>query len=118
MNDRDPDQDILDEYERRIADGTDLDGLTRVPIKTSPNARANFSIRLNKDEFGVILEAARSRGVTVSDFIRDGAITTAEYELAARDSDTLDLAEMGRELDRLRQRIDSKLKAAKAKVGA
>src|SRR5688572_1811193 len=112
MTDRDPDQDILDEYERRIAAGTDLEGLTRAPIKTSPNVRANFSIRLNQEEFGVISAAAKRRGVTVTDFIREGAIGAAEQELAAEDVDALDLAEMGRELDRLRQRINSKLKAS------
>jgi uncharacterized protein (DUF1778 family) len=111
MNERDPDQDILDEYERRRADGTDLDGLVRVTARVSPNARANFSIRLSRDEFGVISQAARRRGITVTDFIREGAMTAAEDELAAEDPETMDLAEMGKELERLRKRVDSKLKA-------
>ena len=118
MNDRDPDQDILDEYERRIVEGTDLEGLTRAPIKTSPNARANFSIRLNKEEFGVISAAAKSRGVTVTDFIREGAMTAAEQELAAKDAATMDLAEMAQELDRLHQRIEKRLRlSARANAG-
>ncbi|MGE0059664.1 MAG: DUF1778 domain-containing protein [Dehalococcoidia bacterium] len=111
MNQRDPDQEILDEYERRRAEGTDLDGLERVTARVSSKARANFSIRLSRDEFNVILQAARRRGVTVTDFIREGAMSAAEDELAAIDPETLDLAEVGKELERLRKRVDSKLKA-------
>jgi hypothetical protein len=105
MNDRDPDQDILDEYERRRAEGTDLDGLQRVNLSPSSKARATFSIRLSKDEMGIITQAARKRGVSLTDFIRDVSTSAARAEVSPPD----DLAEMKRELDNLRKRVNDAL---------
>lgn len=107
MNERDPDQDILDEYERRRAEGTDLDGLQRVSLSPSSKARSTFSIRLSKDEMSVILQAARKRGVSLTDFIRDASTSAARAEVAPPD----DLAEMKRELDSLRKRVNDALKS-------
>jgi len=73
MNERDPDQDILDEYERRIAAGTDLEGLEPANISVSPTARATFSIRLSREEFEAFNEAAKVRRMTLSDFLRSSA---------------------------------------------
>ncbi len=91
MTNRDPDQELLEEYERRIAAGTDLEGLIPVKARTPKNPRAVFSMRLSKDEYEAISAAAEVKGQSVSDFIRDAAMDAAaltgqpegEYSLAA-----------------------------------
>jgi uncharacterized protein (DUF1778 family) len=81
MAERDPDQQTLDEIERQIADGTDLDGLTPVKAKAARNPRAVVSIRVPPDAFDIVARAAEHRGVSVSEFFRDAAMSAAAHEL-------------------------------------
>jgi uncharacterized protein (DUF1778 family) len=108
MTDRDPDQEILDEIERRRAAGTEFEGLQRVNARVSPNARGTFSIRLSRDELGVIIEAAKLRGQRMTDFVREAAVQAAKTEKRlsedaghySLESFRADYEELGRKLER------------------
>jgi hypothetical protein len=73
MNERDPDAEILKEYERRQVDGTDLEGLQPIGANVSPNARAAFSLRLSREEFQRFNAEARARHMTLAAFLRSSA---------------------------------------------
>jgi uncharacterized protein (DUF1778 family) len=114
------DQELLEEYERRIAAGTDLDGLIPVKARVPRNPRAVFSLRLSKDEYEVIARAAEARGQGVSDFIRDAAMDSAtlldraepeEYNLSAVRAD---VARIGRKLDRAVKKVETGTPASNA----
>ena len=65
------DEELVAEYERRIADGTDLDGLVSVRSAPPPanTRRSVFSVRLGSDELASIAGAASKR-VYVTDELR------------------------------------------------
>ena len=105
MSERDPDQDIIDEYERRIAAGTDFEGLIRVNARTPRNPRAVVSIRVAPDIFDLVASAAESRGVSVSEFFRDAAATEAARVLA-EDAKDYSLAELQADIGNIKRRLD------------
>ena len=118
MNSRDPDAEIIEEIEKRIAEGTEFEGLTRVRARQPKIPRAVFSVRLSPEELNVIARAAAIKGSTVSDFIREVAMSAAEYELGAL-SDEADLVEVAKSLDVLRARVGAAIKSgAKARSSA
>jgi uncharacterized protein (DUF1778 family) len=82
MAEHDPDQNIIDEIERQIAAGTDLEGLTPVSAKPARNPRAVVSIRVPPDAFEIVAQAAEHRGVSVSEFFRDAAMSAAAREMS------------------------------------
>jgi uncharacterized protein (DUF1778 family) len=115
MNANDPDNRIISEIEEQITAGTEFDDLTSVHARRPRNPRAVFSVRLSPDEFAVISRAAANKDAAVSDFIREAAVTTAEYALAAMGKEA-DLVEVAKSLDALRERVGAALKSnAKAR---
>jgi hypothetical protein len=55
----------------------ELEGLIPVKMTVSPNLGIVYSLRFSADEMKLLHEAAESRGVKLSEFIRDVATTAA-----------------------------------------
>ena len=62
--------------------GTELEieGLIPVEANVSPNLGIVYSLRFSTDEMTVLREAAKSRGMKLSEFIRDVAMAAAAEE--------------------------------------
>lgn len=116
MTNRDPDQELLDEYERRIAEGTDLAGLIPVKARTPRNPRAVFSMRLSKDEYAVISVAAEAKGQSISDFIRDAAMDAAA--LTGQADSEYDLPAIRADIARIDRKIAAATTRSSATAGA
>jgi hypothetical protein len=67
------DEEIIEEHERAIAEGKELEGYTRINGIVSKNLTFSTSVRFPPDEFSRYTEAARSRGMTLSAFLRAAA---------------------------------------------
>lgn len=59
--------------------GTELEieGLIPVEAHISPNLGIVYSLRFSTDEMKVLRDAAKNRGIKLSEFIREGAMTLA-----------------------------------------
>jgi uncharacterized protein (DUF1778 family) len=103
------DDELVAEYERRIADGTDLAGLTPVGSTPPPHTRRSvFSVRLGPEELALISGAAHKQGLSIGDFIREAA------KRAATEVDDLDAGEYSLEsfkadYDALGRKLDSSI---------
>src|SRR5690606_13688045 len=67
-------------WDRRLQDDSDdLSDLHPVRVKTSKrqNARATVGLRLGAGELDLIERAAKARGITFSEFVRDAALMVA-----------------------------------------
>jgi predicted DNA-binding protein len=67
------DAEIIEEHEKAIAEGTELEGYTRIEGAVSKNLTFSTSVRFPPEEFSRYSEAARSRGMTLSAFLRAAA---------------------------------------------
>jgi hypothetical protein len=71
----------LDEMRREAEaiKGTEqeLEGLVPVKMTVSPNLGIVYSLRFSTDEMKVLRDAAKNRGMKLSEFIREGAMALA-----------------------------------------
>jgi len=67
------DAEIIEEHEKAIAEGTELEGYTPIEGVVSKNLTFSTSVRFPPEEFSLYSEAARSRGMTLSAFLRAAA---------------------------------------------
>ncbi|HEX5370194.1 MAG TPA: hypothetical protein VFY10_12335 [Dehalococcoidia bacterium] len=58
----------------------EIEGLVPVKANVSKNPRSVFSVRLNFGELGRIEEAAKARGLTISEFMRQASLAAANGE--------------------------------------
>jgi uncharacterized protein (DUF1778 family) len=73
--------DIAREYDAMKEAGTELDNLAPVEARVASNVRAVFSLRLSPEELGQISRAAKKRGMSVSDFLRQAGLAAAQNAL-------------------------------------
>jgi hypothetical protein len=59
----------------------ELEGLVPVKMTVSPNLGIVYSLRFSADEMKVLREAAKTRGMKLSEFIREGAMNAASQAL-------------------------------------
>jgi hypothetical protein len=55
----------------------EIEGLIPVKMTVSPNLGIVYSLRFSTDEMKVLRDAAKSRGMKLSEFIREVAVTAA-----------------------------------------
>ena len=55
----------------------ELEGLVPVKMTVSPNLGIVYSLRFSVEEMKVVRDAAKSRGMKLSEFIREGAMNAA-----------------------------------------
>jgi hypothetical protein len=55
----------------------ELEGLVPVKITVSPNLGIVYSLRFTRDEMKLLREAAETRGIKLSELIREGAMNAA-----------------------------------------
>ena len=96
------DEEVIAEYDKLMAEGKELEGLVPVKARVAKPVRAVYSVRMSSPELTAISEAAKQRGVTVSEFMRLAAIAAAsdQVDLAVGEQATALLAvrEKAREL--------------------
>ena len=108
-----------EEYEAEIArldslKDTDheLDGAVRVKAQISRTQRDVLSLRIGADELTEVAAAASSKGQTVSEFIRDAALTQARAESKGAGRRWLDQP-VAQALDELVKRVGEQEKEEK-----
>jgi predicted DNA-binding protein len=67
------DEEIIARHERELAEGRPLDGFVPIKGTVSKNLTFSTSVRFPPEEFSRLSEAARSRGMTLSAFLRAAA---------------------------------------------
>jgi hypothetical protein len=67
------DAEIIADHEAAIARGKELEGFRPIPGRVSPNLTFGTSVRFAPEEYTRYYEAARSRGMTLSAFLRAAA---------------------------------------------
>jgi hypothetical protein len=92
------DEETIAKYDRLIAEGRELEGLVPVKARVAKDVRHVFSVRMTARELTEIAEAARQRGMTISDFMRQASIAAVKGELA------IDAGKHATELHALREK--------------
>lgn len=59
----------------------EVEGLVPVKARVSKSVRAVYSVRMSSPELTEVSRAARQRGLTVSDFMRQASLAAAHGEL-------------------------------------
>jgi uncharacterized protein (DUF1778 family) len=77
------DEEIIEDIERSIAEGTELKGWKRIDVKVSKNLTATYGIRMSPEELRMFTDAAKARGMRLSDFMRAAARAAVQGELNA-----------------------------------
>jgi uncharacterized protein (DUF1778 family) len=81
---RKPTDEAIDEQLRKdIEEGRELEGWEPVEVLVSRAPRAVYGLRLSPQEYKDISEAARAKGMTMSDFLRSAARAAIDGELDA-----------------------------------
>src|SRR3989304_895204 len=70
-------EEVANQSETLRKRGDDLQNLTRVPARVAKRPRAVFSLRLASGELSLISAAAKRRGMNLSDFVREAALSAA-----------------------------------------
>jgi hypothetical protein len=70
---KDSNREMAEEIDRQVAEGTEFEGLVQVPGRVARNLSVVYSVRLSPEELRRFSEAAGSRGMTLSDFLRAAA---------------------------------------------
>ena len=109
MTNEDSDAKLIAEIEKRIEEGTEFEGLERVPALKPRNPRAVFSVRLSPEEFSLIKNAATARGSNVSDYIREVAVEAATIE-GQQNDEAYDLADIKADVSALNRKIERAMK--------
>jgi hypothetical protein len=81
MKDRQTIEEIAAEYDKRMAEGREFEGLVPVRARVSKNPRAVYSVRLAFGELSQISKAAEQRGITTSEFMRQAAMAAVQGDL-------------------------------------
>ncbi len=71
-------KDMVREAEEYKDTERELEGLVPVKARVAKNPRAVYSVRLSFPELGEISQAAKQREMTVSDFMRQAALSAAQ----------------------------------------
>jgi hypothetical protein len=104
------DEELVAEFEKRIADGDDLEDL--VPVRSVPpppnTRRSVFSVRLGSDELASIASAARKQGLSIGDFIREAA-KRAAAETERQDAGDYSLETFKAEYDALGRKLERRI---------
>jgi uncharacterized protein (DUF1778 family) len=69
------------EFEKRMAEGRELEGLVPVKARVAKPVRHVYSVRMSGKELTDISKAAEARGMTTSDFMRKAALAAVEGQL-------------------------------------
>ncbi len=77
---RQTDEEIIAYYDKLMAEGKELEGLVPVRARVSKNPRAVYSVRLSFDELSRIDAAAKQRGLSISEFMRQASLAAARGE--------------------------------------
>ena len=94
------DDDVIRDFDERIESGRDLEGFISVPGRVSKNLSVVYSLRLSPEEFTLFEQAAKARGVPLSDFLRAAAHGAVEGDIDADRAAALNLVrEKVRELN-------------------
>jgi uncharacterized protein (DUF1778 family) len=81
MTGRKTDEEIIAEYDKLIAEGREMEGLVPVKAGVAKPVRAVYSVRMSSQELTEISKAAKQRGMTVSDFMRQASLSAAQGAL-------------------------------------
>ena len=81
---REPYEEIAKEFDGRMKQGREFNGLVPVKARVAKDVRAVFSVRLAPSELTEIAEIAKALGMKVGDFIRQAALEHARYEKAVK----------------------------------
>ncbi len=78
---RQTDEEMIRDMGKRMADGTEFEGLVPVRARVAKEARAVFAVRLSQAEMKTITEAAAKQARPIGDFIRAASLAAAAGEL-------------------------------------
>lgn len=88
----------------------ELEGLVPVKARVARPVRSVYSVRMSSQELSQISAAAKRRGITVSDFMRQASLAAAQgaldLEAGQRESAILAVREKTQELYRAVQELD------------
>ena len=66
----DSDKELIEDFEKRVEEGRELEEFKRVHGKVSKNLSVTYAIRLSPDEYEEFSRAARASGMTLADLMR------------------------------------------------
>ncbi len=99
MTKRMTDEEIIRYYEDLKAQGKLYDNLVPVKARVSKNLGIVFSVRFTPEDLDAIEDAAKARGMTISDFIRKAAMG------AVAGGEQLAAGEKATALEEVRERV-------------
>jgi len=110
MSTNQSDDEIAAEFDKRFAEGREMEGLVPVKAKVSKDPRSVFSVRLRFGELSEISKAAETRGMTISEFMRQASLAAARGEVDLRAGERaqtlLAVREKARELYEAVEKLD------------
>ena len=65
------DEAIIEDMERQIAEGKELEGYVPIKGRISKNLSVTFAIRLSREEMELFSAAAQTRGTSLADLMRN-----------------------------------------------
>lgn len=92
--------------------GREFEGVKRVNARVDPNFGIIFSVRFSQEEFAAISDAAKTKGVKLSEIIRAGALREARGDESVAETKKAvkaarkELLAARRSLDRTAQELD------------
>lgn len=92
-------EELARQYDERLAEGREFDGLVPVKARVAKDVRATTSVRLTPAELTEIVAAAKKRDLTMSDFIRQAALAAARGELDLSSAEAVSLEELATRMD-------------------
>jgi hypothetical protein len=103
------DEEMIGEIEKQIEAGTDLEGLIPVRSTAPKNPRTVFSIRLAPEELRDISQAARGRGMSIGDFLRNAARRAVDQDKPGATDDDYSIADFQADVARLSRKLEQSL---------
>jgi hypothetical protein len=67
------DEEIIADLEKQIAEGRELEGYEPIEARVPKKLSVMYSVRLSPEEYAEFSDAAKARGMTMSDFMRAAA---------------------------------------------
>jgi|SRR5688572_13142587 hypothetical protein len=74
-------EDIAADFDKRMAEGREFEGLVPVKARVANPVRHVYSVRMSGKELTEIGRAADSRGMTISEFMRQAAMAAVQGDL-------------------------------------
>jgi hypothetical protein len=84
MTRRQTDEEIIAEFDKLFAEGKEMEGLVPVKARVSKDPRSVFSVRLRFGELTEISNAAKAKGLSISEFMRLASLSAARGQLDLR----------------------------------